>query len=108
MGTAREKWRCAMTLSTEQPVETAPGPSVQEVLREEAGRQLVPEVLLQSHPPTGLGNDDLPVERYTSRAYHEAEVEHVWRRVWQMACRESDIPNVGDVHVYDIVNDSIL
>lgn len=97
-----------MTVSAQRPVSSAPGPSVQEVLRREAAGQPVPEILLRSHPPADLGTEDLPVTRYTSRAYHEAEVEHVWRRAWQMACRESDIPAVGDVHVYDIVNDSIL
>lgn len=97
-----------MSIDAQRTAPAAPGPSVQNVLREEATRQHVPEVLLRSHPPADLGSDDLPVTRYTSRAYHDAEVRHVWRQVWQMACRESDIPNVGDVHVYDIVEDSIL
>ena len=43
----------------------------------------------------------MPIERYTSRAFHELEVEKVWKKVWQMACREEDIPEVGDHLVYD-------
>lgn len=48
------------------------------------------------------------VERYTSRAFHELEVEKVWKRVWQMACREEDVPEVGDPVVYEVANLSIL
>ena len=47
-------------------------------------------------------------ERYLSQEYHDREVEKMWRKVWQMACREEDIPNVGDTIVYDIADDSIV
>lgn len=49
-----------------------------------------------------FGTDDLPVERYISREFHELEIEHMWSRVWQMACHETDIPNVGDYITYEI------
>ena len=32
----------------------------------------------------------------------------MWSRVWQMACREEDIPNPGDVHVFELGDSSIL
>ena len=32
----------------------------------------------------------------------------MWRRVWQMACREEQIPEVGDSLVYDIVDASLI
>jgi phenylpropionate dioxygenase-like ring-hydroxylating dioxygenase large terminal subunit len=48
------------------------------------------------------------VARYTSRAYHELEKERLWKRVWQMACREEDIPRPGDYLVYDIAGISVL
>lgn len=54
------------------------------------------------------GPNRIPVHRYTSREFFEQEVEHVWRRVWQVACREEDIPDVGDHLVYDIVGMSFL
>ncbi|HZQ86593.1 MAG TPA: aromatic ring-hydroxylating dioxygenase subunit alpha [Acidimicrobiales bacterium] len=47
-------------------------------------------------------------ERYTSRAYHDLEVERMWHKVWQMACREEDIPSVGDYVVYDIADTSLI
>ncbi len=67
----------------------------------------VPAVLRECSP-RNLGSHDIPVERYTSRAFHELEVEKVWKRVWQMACREEDIPEVGDHIVYEIAHLSIL
>lgn len=57
---------------------------------------------------TYLGSEDLAVERYISRAFFEREVEKVWRKTWQVACRESRLRQPGDYFVYDIVNDSIL
>jgi phenylpropionate dioxygenase-like ring-hydroxylating dioxygenase large terminal subunit len=83
------------------------GPNVQEVLAEEAARQVVPTVL-QTESPAYFGVADLPKERYLSRDYHDREVEKMWRKVWQMACREEDIPHVGDTIVYDIADDSIV
>jgi nitrite reductase/ring-hydroxylating ferredoxin subunit len=45
---------------------------------------------------------------YYSRDFFDLEVERLWKRVWQMACHEDDIPNVGDSHVYDIANLSYI
>ena len=47
-------------------------------------------------------------ERYFDREFHHLEVERMWRRVWQMACREEQIPEVGDSLVYDIVDASLI
>jgi nitrite reductase/ring-hydroxylating ferredoxin subunit len=97
-----------MTIDSEPALSHPAGPSVQDVLSHESTRQRVPAVLRQSAPSSDLDTADLPNERYITKAYHDAEVEHVWRKVWQMACRVDDLREVGDVHVYDIVNDSIL
>src|SRR5580700_2900211 len=50
----------------------------------------------------------IPVTRYTSREWHELERTRLWRKVWQMACREENIPEVGSYLVYDIAGDSYL
>ena len=50
----------------------------------------------------------VPVARYIDRAYHDLEMTHLWPRVWQMACREEQIPEVGDFHVYEIGRFSII
>jgi phenylpropionate dioxygenase-like ring-hydroxylating dioxygenase large terminal subunit len=51
---------------------------------------------------------DVAPARYFDPAFHQLEVERVWSRVWQMACREEQIPEVGDSIVYDIVDSSLI
>jgi phenylpropionate dioxygenase-like ring-hydroxylating dioxygenase large terminal subunit len=55
-----------------------------------------------------LGMASIPVERYISRQFHDLEVERMWKRVWQLAAREDDLPSVGDTVVYDIADMSFL
>ena len=50
----------------------------------------------------------IDVERYYSREFHDLEVEKLWRRVWQLACHEDEIPEVGDALVYDIASLSFI
>ena len=98
-------WWLRVSSSSPQDLNGSTGPRVQEVLKNE--RREVPD-FLRWESATDLGVDAIPIERYLSREFHELEVEKVWRKVWQMACREEDIPNVGDHVVYDIVNDSFI
>lgn len=81
------------------------GARVQEVL--DAERRDVPD-FLRWESASDLGVEGIPIDRYLSRAFHETEIEKVWRRVWQMACREEDIPNPGDHVVYEIGPDSLI
>jgi nitrite reductase/ring-hydroxylating ferredoxin subunit len=81
------------------------GPSIQDLLdREDVA---VPETLRRTGS-VPLGTADIPMERYISRAWHDLEMEHMWKRVWQMACRDDDIPNIGDSIVYDIGDVSLI
>jgi phenylpropionate dioxygenase-like ring-hydroxylating dioxygenase large terminal subunit len=50
----------------------------------------------------------IPPERYTSVEFHRLEVERLWSRVWQMACRTEDIPEVGDHVVYEVGDLSLI
>ncbi len=54
------------------------------------------------------GNTRVPAWYYTSPEFHALEVEKLWSRVWQLACLEEEIPNVGDYHVYEIAELSFL
>ena len=54
-----------------------------------------------------MGNEDLSIDRYTSREWHEREKESVWKKAWQVACRLEDIPEAGSYIVYDICDDSV-
>lgn len=83
----------------------SPGITYQQLL--DLDTHPVPEVLrLQS--PRNLGHADIDVSRYTSKAWHDLEVDRLWRRVWQFACREEDIPEPGDHYRYDIAGISFL
>lgn len=46
--------------------------------------------------------------RYISQSFHDREVEGLWDHVWQMACREEQIPEAGDISVYEIAGRSYL
>jgi nitrite reductase/ring-hydroxylating ferredoxin subunit len=50
----------------------------------------------------------IPVERYFSEEFYQAEVEHLWPHVWQMACRLEQIPEEGDWIEYQNVGKSVL
>lgn len=50
----------------------------------------------------------VPSDRYIKREWLEVEYERLWPRVWQMAGREEDIPEVGDFLEYTIGDQSIL
>lgn len=59
--------------------------------------------------PFAMGPDDfVPRERYFDRRFADLERTHLWPRVWQMACRLEEIPNVGDYVEYRICDQSIL
>ncbi len=49
-----------------------------------------------------------PVEAFISREYARAEDELLWGKVWQMAGRLEDIPEVGMFFTYNIVDESII
>ncbi len=83
-----------------------PEPSVQSIF--DTDSIAPPAVLREESPPRGQSSDDVSRERYFSREWHDREVENVWRKTWQFACRIEEIPNVGDQIVYDIVNDSLV
>jgi phenylpropionate dioxygenase-like ring-hydroxylating dioxygenase large terminal subunit len=99
-----------VTLTAEPSTSSPPsarsnGPSYQELL--DTDTHQVPSQL-RAVSPGWFGNADIPVERYTSRAFHELEKEKVWRRVWQFACREEHLPEVGDSIVYEIADMSFV
>lgn len=56
-----------------------------------------------------VGADGLvPKERYVSQEFLDLEMERLWPRVWQVACREEEIPSPGDFLEYTIGDQSIL
>ncbi len=54
------------------------------------------------------GPKRISTDRYWKQEYHDLEVEKIWKKTWQMACREDEIPNPGDYYVYEIAHLSYL
>jgi phenylpropionate dioxygenase-like ring-hydroxylating dioxygenase large terminal subunit len=52
--------------------------------------------------------DRVPKERYFDPDFYEMEVELLWPRVWQMACRLEEIPAPNDFVEYEFLDQSII
>jgi phenylpropionate dioxygenase-like ring-hydroxylating dioxygenase large terminal subunit len=52
--------------------------------------------------------DRIPKERYFDSDFYEMEVELLWSRVWQMACRLEEIPHPRDFVEYEIFDQSVV
>jgi phenylpropionate dioxygenase-like ring-hydroxylating dioxygenase large terminal subunit len=50
----------------------------------------------------------VPSARYHDPAFYQLECEHLWPRVWQMACRLEQIPKVGDWVEYSNIGKSVI
>jgi nitrite reductase/ring-hydroxylating ferredoxin subunit len=61
----------------------------------------VSDVLVQS-------DGRVPKARYTSPEFARLELDRVWNRVWQIACREEELAEPGDYVEYEIGDQSIL
>ncbi len=83
----------------------SPGVTVQELLNLE--RAPVPPALREV-VADDLGSEDIATERYYAPEFYQREVERMWSKVWQMACREEEIPQVGDHIIYEIANTSLI
>ena len=55
-----------------------------------------------------LGTELIPKERYTSEEFMKLEWERMWTKVWNIAGREQDIPNVGDYFTTELGPESFL
>ncbi|MEM7728237.1 MAG: aromatic ring-hydroxylating dioxygenase subunit alpha [Pseudomonadota bacterium] len=91
--------------SVSDPADLRPTPTVQDLL--ETDSRDVPDVLRDA-APTDVAQDPVPKERYLDPDWLALEYDHVWSRVWQMACREEDIPDPGDYHLYEIGDTSVI
>ena len=64
--------------------------------------------------PTNIGVEELAepltyrYEAFLSPEYAQAEADRLWAKVWQMAGRVEEIPDVGDFLTYEIGDDSIV
>jgi phenylpropionate dioxygenase-like ring-hydroxylating dioxygenase large terminal subunit len=82
-----------------------PGITAQEIL---AADRVPPPAILTQQSYTFLGDEDIAASRYTSQEFFNREMERMWRRTWQWACREEHIPESGDYYVYEIGDHSVI
>ncbi len=86
-------------------VPTCPGDSVADILARDTPR-VPPEISADSF--RDLGTAPIAAHRYTSRDFFLLEKERMWPRVWQMAARDEEFPEPGDLVVYDNLGRSVI
>jgi nitrite reductase/ring-hydroxylating ferredoxin subunit len=82
-----------------------PGDTYGDILERDS--RPVPDYLREGRIPE-VGVDPIRISRYLSPEFFELEARYVWSKVWQMACREEDIPGVGDYNIYEILGKSLI
>jgi len=82
-----------------------PGASYQDII---AADRIPPPHVLAHESYVFLGDEDVSADRYSSQAFYDREMDRIWRRVWQWACRVEHIPEAGDYYNYNIGKYSFL
>ncbi len=82
-----------------------PGPSTRDIILGDGWA--VPDALV-AEAYEYLGDADIGYDRYISEDFMAREMERMWSRTWQWACREEHIPEAGDYITYDVGRYSIL
>lgn len=86
---------CAIQQGTTTPV----SPSYEELL---AADSVAPEPCYRARGHDFVKTEPVPRSRYFSREFAALEMEHVWKKCWQIAAREEEIPEVGDRVEYTV------
>ncbi len=94
-------------METDQGMRSAGHVDLNYLLDNDRKPELVPDVYRLESPMPG-GPEKVNTARYFEQDYHDLEVERIWKKVWQIACREDDIPNVGDFIIYRVAHLSYL
>jgi phenylpropionate dioxygenase-like ring-hydroxylating dioxygenase large terminal subunit len=58
--------------------------------------------------PAPIKDIFIPAREFRDPAWDARENDRLWPKVWQMACRESELAGVGRFVAYDILDESIL
>jgi Phenylpropionate dioxygenase and related ring-hydroxylating dioxygenases, large terminal subunit len=73
-------------------------PTYQELIADD---RIAPSDLIREYSETHVPVDRLARAEFTSPEFAREELEKMWPRVWQFACREEQIPQPGDMLVYE-------
>jgi phenylpropionate dioxygenase-like ring-hydroxylating dioxygenase large terminal subunit len=66
------------------------------------------QAALKEVPLKVTNPERIPSRRYYDEEFYKLENELLWPRVWQMACRLEEIPEVGDWVEYKILDKSVI
>jgi nitrite reductase/ring-hydroxylating ferredoxin subunit len=67
-----------------------------------------PSVLLSESQDPRLIDEEVPVSRYVSEEWHQLEMERLWSRAWQVACRVEELRVVGQHVLYELGDRSLI
>ena len=82
-----------------------PSESYEDILNRDT--RPVPEHLRQG-PAPDIGVSAVAASRYFCPEFFQKELKHLWPKIWQMACREEEISEPGDYHIYENVGKSYI
>ncbi|MCZ6710104.1 MAG: aromatic ring-hydroxylating dioxygenase subunit alpha [Gammaproteobacteria bacterium] len=94
-----------MASSPSRPIARSSTASAQELVHRD-GRPVPP--VFEQESARFLGDEDIAFSRYTSQDFFDLEMQRMWTRTWQWACREEHVKEVGDYYVYEIGRHSVL
>jgi phenylpropionate dioxygenase-like ring-hydroxylating dioxygenase large terminal subunit len=69
---------------------------------------ILPPEFLRQDAYEYMGSEPLAAARYTDPAFFQRELKAMWPNVWQFAAREEELPDPGDVVVYENAGRSYL
>jgi phenylpropionate dioxygenase-like ring-hydroxylating dioxygenase large terminal subunit len=73
-----------------------------------AADTMAPPEFLTTDSYEYMGSSPLAAERYTGETFFKRELAAMWPNVWQFAAREEELPDPGDVVVYENAGRSYL
>ena len=69
---------------------------------------MAPPEFLKTDAYAYMGSEPIAAARYTSADFFQRELTAMWPNVWQFAAREEELPDPGDVVVYENAGRSYL
>lgn len=84
---------------------SAVSPLAGELLARDSQRQTTALSATGNHEPAVR---EIPFARYWDPQFAALEREKLWSKVWQYACREEDIPEIGDRLTYEVAGMSFM
>ena len=73
-----------------------------------SGDTIAPPEFMKADAYEYMGSAPLATARYTDPGFFQRELKAMWPNVWQFAARDEELPDPGDVVVYENAGRSYL